>query len=203
MKLGAMETAILNTSAFAPVPFMLFLYHKLMQKKGIRFAYQMCLLAFAIAILNFCIGSEYVFPGEANATVRLIIGAAGGTFSSFAIGAFFSMPYIIPSQIAAMEFKVTGKDHSAMYFAVQALVTSVVGAVSSGLVYENIKNITATKIIDGVEVVGETWKVGVSIVPVLVSIACVVGFLTCFRMPKEYNEDVVRASLNVGKEDSV
>lgn len=198
MKLGALEAAMLNTCAFAPVPIMLFFYNKLMQKKGIRFAYQLCLLAFAVAILSFCLGSEYLFPH--SSTTRMIIGMVGALFSSFAIGSFFSTPYIIPSQIAAMEFKVTGKDHSAMYFAVQALMTSILGAASTGLVYENIKNITTQKVIDGVEVVGETWKVGVSIVPVLVSIACLVGFFVCFRMPKAYNEEVVRASLTGDKE---
>ena len=193
MNLSATYGAIMNTCAFAPVPLMLFLYYKLINKKGIRFSYQVCLITFAIAILNFCIGSEYFFPH--NETIRIIIGCAGGTLGSFAIGAFFATPYMIPSQIAAMEFKVTGKDHTAMYFAVQSLATSAVAAVSTGLVYEYIKNVQVQKVIDGVVIEGETWKVGVFLVPVIVCIMCIVGFFACFKMPSHYSEEVVRESL--------
>ena len=193
MNLSATYAAIMNTCAFAPVPLMLFVYYKMIQKKGIRFSYQVCLITFAIAILNFCLGSEYVFPH--NETVRIIIGCAGGTLGSFAIGAFFATPYMIPSQIAAMEFQVTGKDHTAMYFAVQSLVTSAVAAVSTGLVYEYIKNIQTPKVIDGTVISGESWKLGVFCVPIIVSILCIVGFFACFKMPSHYTEQAVRESL--------
>lgn len=94
-----------------------------------------------------------------------------------------------------MEMKLTGKDHTGMYFAIQSLCASVVAAVSTGLVYEYIKNIQAPKIINGVEVAGETWKVGVSLVPVIVAVVCIIGFFACFKMPKRYTEEVVRESL--------
>ena len=197
MNLDAKWAAIMNTCAFAPVPLMLFIYYKLIKKKGIRFSYQIALLSFAVAILNFVVGSEYLFPH--SITARVVIGCVGGMIGSFAIGAFFATPYMIPSQIAAMEFKVTGKDHSAMYFAIQSLSTSVVAAVSTGLVYEYIKNISVPKVIDGVAVVGEQWKVGVTCVPIIVSIMCIVGFFLCFRMPSHYTEDVVRKSLEANK----
>ena len=82
-----------------------------------------------------------------------------------------------------------------MYYAIQSLCAAVVAAVSTGLVYEYVKNIQAPKIIDGVEVAGETWKVGVSLVPVIVSVVCILGFFACFKMPKRYTEEVVRESL--------
>ncbi len=187
MNLDAGVAAILNTCAFAPVPFMLFLYYKLIKKKGLRFAYQLCLIMFAIAILNFCVGSEYLFPN--SPTIRIVIGCVGSVIGSFAIGAFFATPYMVPSQIAATEYKKTGKDHTGMYFAVQSLSTAVVAAISTGLVYEYIKNIQAPKIINGVAVVGENWKVGVSLVPVIVSVVCILGFFFAFKMPRSYSEE--------------
>ncbi|MGN0453504.1 MAG: MFS transporter [Ruminococcus sp.] len=187
MNLSAGTAAILNTCAFAPVPLMLFAYYKLIKKKGLRFAYQLCLLCFAVAILNFCIGSEYLFPH--SPTTRIVIGCVGSVIGSFSIGAFFATPYMVPSQIAANEFRETGKDHTAMYFAVQSLSTSLVAAIATGLVYEYIKNIQTPKIIDGVAVAGETWKVGVSLVPVIVSVMCIIGFFVAFKMPKSYAEE--------------
>ena len=90
------------------------------------------------------------------------------------------MPYLIPTSIAAVEEEVTGKNHSAMYFAIQALATSIVGAIASSLVYNYLKL--------WAENPGEAtgWKYGVSMVPFIVSIACIAGFFFCFLMPKRY-----------------
>lgn len=194
MNLASGVAAILNTCAFAPVPFMLFIYYKLLRKKGVRFTYQICLICFAIAILNFCVGSEYMFPH--SPTTRIIIGCVGSVIGSFSIGAFFATPYMIPSQIAAMEYKITGKDHTAMYFAVQSLSTSIVAAISTGLVYEYVKNFTSPKIIDGIAIAGEEWKIGVSIVPFVVTVMCLIGVFACKKMPTYYNEAVVQKSLD-------
>ena len=189
MNLPASWAAVMNTCAFAPVPLMLFIYYKMIQKKGIRFSYRVAIGSFAIAILNFCLGSEYLFPN--SETPRIIIGCVGGFFGSFGIGAFFATPYMVPAQIAAMEYKATGKDHTAMYFAIQSLSTSAAAAISTGLVYEQVKNIVSPKIIDGVAVAGETWKIGVSLVPVILSVMCIFGFIMAGRMPKQYTEEVV------------
>jgi len=189
MNLSASWAAIMNVCAFAPVPLMLFIYYKMIQKKGIRFSYRVAIGSFAVAILNFCVGSEYLFPH--NEMVRIIIGCVGGFLGSFGIGAFFATPYIVPAQIAAMEFKATGKDHTAMYFAIQSLSTSAVAAISTGLVYEQVKNIVVPKVIEGVALTGETWKIGVSLVPIILSLMCVVGFIMAGRMPKQYTEEIV------------
>ena len=193
MNLPAGMAAVMNTCAFAPVPLMLFIYYKLIKKKGIRFAYRIAIGSFAVAILNFCLGSEYLFPD--NVPVRIVIGCVGGFLGSFGIGAFFATPYMVPAQIAAMEFKATGKDHTAMYFAIQSLSTSVVAAISTGFVYEQVKNIVSPKIIDGVEKVGETWKIGVSLVPLILCAMCVFGFIMAGRMPKQYTEENVSEEL--------
>ena len=86
-----------------------------------------------------------------------------------------------------------------MYFAVQSLSAACVSAISTGLVYEYIKNIQLPKVMGGVEVVGETWKVGVSVVPVIVAAVCLLGFFACFKMPKRYTEETVREALAKGE----
>lgn len=130
--------AILNTFAFAPVPIMLFIFNKIKAKKGIRFAYQLALVSFAISILSFVFASKFVM-GDDNVMLQYIIGCVGGIFGSFGIGAFFMVPYLIPTQIAVVEEKIIGKNITAMFVAVQALTSSIIGAISGGLVYEKIK----------------------------------------------------------------
>ena len=194
MHLGPGYAAILNTCAFAPVPLMLFLFNKLRKKTGIRFVYQTCLLAFGIAIFAFLLGSQY-FWGD-QLMPKLLIGATGSIIGSWGIGAFFMMPYLIPTVIAAVEEEVTHKNHAAMYFAVQALATSIVGAVASGLVYENLKRWTK----DGFVENDAYWKLGASIVPVIVAVLCIAGFFFCFLMPKNYSAKVIYADLKLTAE---
>jgi hypothetical protein len=71
------------------------------------------------------LASTLFFPGDGMWLMRLLIGITGSTIGSFSIGVFFAVPYQISSQIAANELRLTGKDHSAMYFAVQGVVTQV------------------------------------------------------------------------------
>ena len=178
MNLGAGWAAVLNTCAFAPVPLMLYLFNRLRKKVGVRPVFQSALLSFGLCIFSFCLGSQW-FWGD-QLMPKLIIGAIGGVIGSWGIGAFFMMPYLIPTSIASVEEEVTGKNHSAMYFAIQALATSIVGAVASSLVYNYLKL--------WAENPGEStgWKYGVSMVPFIVSVACIAGFFFCFLMPKRY-----------------
>ncbi|MBR5797909.1 MAG: MFS transporter, partial [Clostridia bacterium] len=135
MGFNGAEMAIVNTCAFAPVPVMLYLFNKLKAKRGVRFTYQSCLLLFALAIMSFFFASTYVC-GEDNKILQYVIGCLGGMCGSWAIGAFFMMPYLAPAQISSVEMQLTGKNHSAMYFAANAVTTSIVGAISGSLVYE-------------------------------------------------------------------
>jgi hypothetical protein len=64
-----------------------------------------------------------------------------GIIGSFAIGVFFTVPYAIPSQIAAEEAAVTGKNRAAMYFGVQGLINQVVGIGLSPLAVTLIRGI--------------------------------------------------------------
>lgn len=178
MNLGAGWAAVLNTCAFAPVPLMLYLFNRLRKKYGVRPVFQSALLSFGLCIFSFCIGSQWFWGNQLMP--KLIIGAIGGVIGSWGIGAFFMMPYLIPTSIASVEEEVTGKNHSAMYFAIQALATSIVGAVASSLVYNYLKL--------WAENPGEAtgWKFGVSMVPFIVAVACIAGFFFCFLMPKNY-----------------
>ena len=144
MGMDGLQMAMLNTCAFAPVPIMLYLFNKLKVRYGVRRVYQSCLLAFAGAILAFFLASRYML-GEGNDTLKIAIGMIGSIFGSWAIGAFFMMPYLAPAQISNIEERLTGKNHSAMYYAGNALVSSLVGAISGSLVYEYIKNLFITK----------------------------------------------------------
>ena len=219
MGMNGGQMAILNTCAFAPVPIMLYLFNKLKAKKGIRFSYQTCLLSFAICILSFDVASVYVM-GTNNVTIQIIIGVIGGIVGSWAIGSFFMMPYMIPAQISSVEEKLTGKNHSAMYFAAQAFATSVTGAIASSLVYENIKNLFIAKGASGVKYAvasdgltalqnaalsfgvdqANVFNLGTLLVPIFVSVFCLIGFFLAFKMPKNYSPKEVSIALGLEKE---
>ena len=132
MGFNGAEMALANTCAFAPVPVMLYFFNKLKVKKGVRFTYQSCLLAFAVAIMSFFLASIYVTGG--NKPVQYVIACGGGVMGSWAIGAFFMMPYLATSQISSVEEQLTGKNHSAMYFAANAVTSSIVGAISGSFI---------------------------------------------------------------------
>ena len=219
MGLDAMGMTILNTCAFAPVPLMLYLFNKLKKKKGIRFAYQIALLSFAIAIMSFLIGSQLVMGDKT--TVKIIIGCVGGVCGSFGIGAFFMMPYMIPAQISSVEEKLKKENKSAMYFAVQAFTTSVVGAIASYGIYEIIKNyffsteaigllfatssdpeVKATEVAADKFGVAQSavFNLGTFLVPIIVCVFCLVGFVFSFRMLKNYSPKEVAYSLGLSEE---
>lgn len=218
MGMNGGEMAILNTCAFGPVPVMLYLFNKLKAKKGIRFTYQTCLLSFAVAILSFFFGSTFVV-GTSNKALQYAIGIIGGLSGSWAIGAFFMMPYHITAQISSVEEKLTGKNHSAMYFAGNAVCTSIVSAISGSLIYETVKNLFICKGVPGVqwatsevvngEVVNaltvaanafgadpsQVFNLGTLLVPFIVAICCVLGAILARRMPRDYTPELVGRQL--------
>ena len=210
MGLNGTQMALLNTCAFAPVPLMLYLFKKVKARFGVRSAYQSCLIAFALAIMTFFIGSRFIL-GEDNVPLKLIIGCIGGASASWSIGTFFMMSYLVPSQISSVEERVTGRNHSAMYFAGNAVVSSIVGALSGSLIYEYIKNIFITKDFKFafastpdeafVKIMGITdpeytvsaaeaasvFNFGNLTVPFVVAFFCILGFFVAFLMPRDYS----------------
>ena len=218
MGLDGVQMAILNTFAFGPVPVMLYLFNKAKARHGVRATYQSCLLMFAVAIMSFFLGSRFVL-GEGNTMLKIIIGIIGGICGSWSIGVFFMMPYLAPAQISSVEEKLTGKNHSAMYFAGNAVATSIVGAISGNLVYEYIKNIffargkglvwaeageglkaseVAYKMLFGEigteqQVAESVFNFGNLVVPFIVCITCVAGFFIAFRLPKDFTASILAA----------
>lgn len=208
------QMAIVNTSAFAPVPVMLYLLIKLKNKKGLRFAFQTCLLAFALCILSFDAASLWMV-GTDNVALQYIISIGGGLLASWAIGSFFMFPYLVPAQVGGVERQITGKDHSSMYFATRIVCTTIVGAFGSSLVYDNIKNFFISKKVDGVVYAtgfeeaanafnskagssltsGDVYNLGLLIVPLIVCAACIVGFFVAFKMPKDFSATMIAKEL--------
>ncbi|MBR0447667.1 MAG: MFS transporter [Clostridia bacterium] len=220
MGLNGLQMAILNTCAFGPVPVMLYMFNKAKARYGIRAVYQSCLLLFAVAILSFFLGSRFIW-GDGNLTVKMTIGILGGLCGSWSIGAFFMMPYLAPAQISGVEEKLTGKNHSAMYFAGNAVTTSIVGAISGNLVYEYLKNIflakdhglvwaEATGALSAPEVAyshffgqagtaeevsATVFNFGNLMVPFIVLITCVLGYFLAFKLPRDFKSSVLAREL--------
>lgn len=206
MGLDGAGMAILNTCAFAPVPMMLYLFNKLKAKKGIRFTYQSCLIAFAVAIMGFFAASKFVLGGLSNPKpIQFAIGCTTSVIGSWAIGAFFMMPYLVTAQVSSVEEKLTKKNHSAMYFAGNALATSIIGAISSSLVYENIKMlfidkatwkvVWAESLAEAATKIGadaaSVFNLGTLIVPFIVAGACILGVVLARKMPRDYTPELV------------
>ncbi len=213
MGMNGLQMALLNTCAFAPVPVMLYLFNKSKARYGVRATYQSCLLTFAVAIMTFFLASRFVL-GEGNVTLKIVIGVAGGLCASWSIGAFFMMPYLTPAQISCVEERLTGKNHSAMYFAGNAVATSIVGAVSGSLIYEYVKNIFISKdqgfvwasdsyeayrALHGLAVDAEVtaseaatvYNFGNLIVPFIVCVTCIAGFFLAFKLPKDFTPGIL------------
>ena len=175
MGLNGFQIAIINSSAFAPVPLMLIFYRMVMARKGYRFAFQTALASFALGMVFMCAAYVIWVP---DAMVRMILGATGGVVCSYGIGAFFSAPTAMPTQIAAEQKRTTGKSHPSMYFAVQGIVNSLVGAIGPGLIWVNLRNVS----LNGNDLFGT------HAMTYIVIAFCVLAILACNLLPKEYDK---------------
>ncbi|MBQ7354359.1 MAG: MFS transporter [Clostridia bacterium] len=120
-------------SSFVPVPFTLILYNYIIRKKGFRFAFQYILLVYSI-------GMSLMFFARMLPEAILLPAAIGcAIIVSFAIGAFFSVIYTIPSHLAAEENAKGNVCASSMYFAVQGLFEGVAAGLASGVVLVALK----------------------------------------------------------------
>lgn len=126
MGLSDAQLGMMNAAAFAPVPVMLIVFNLIARRKGAKFAFRAALLVFAAAMLIFPLGwTKLGLP-----LPPLVLGMIAGGIGSFSIGAFFTIPYAFPAQIAAVEAAQTGKDRAGMYFAVQGLINQFVGSLA-------------------------------------------------------------------------
>ncbi len=129
-----MSMIFVMVSSFAPVPFTLILYNKLIEKFGFGWAFRYVLVTFTVSMMML-FGFSFL-PAGTGKTVASIL---GGLVASLGIGALFSVAYSVPAQLAADEEKKTGISNSAMYFAVQGLFAGVAAGIGTGVVLTALK----------------------------------------------------------------
>lgn len=137
--------------------------------------FQTALASFALGMV--CMSAAYVLWVQ-DAMVRMILGAAGGVICSYGIGAFFSAPTAMPTQISAEQKRTTGKSYPSMFFALQGIVNSIVGAVGHGLIWVNLRNVS----LNGNDLFGT------HAMTYIVIIFCVLAIFACNLLPAEYDK---------------
>lgn len=160
------KMTLVMAAVFVPIPFTLILYNKIVRKKGIQRGFIFSLIAFGLSMAIMGICNRNIISDD---TVRLVVAMLGGLVASFGIGCFFSISYTIPSHLAALQKRETGESNPAMYFAVQGLFSGVATAISTGLVWVNIKEDYA-------------W-----LLPVIVFVATAIALGLSFFLPKKIN----------------
>ena len=120
---------LVMAASFAPVPFTLLIYDKILKKHGFINAFRYALAVFSIGMVVL-----YVIKDIPAGTAKTALSIFGGLWCSLAMGALFSVAYSIPSQLAADGEKRTGISNSAMYFAVQGLFAGVANGIGTGIV---------------------------------------------------------------------
>ena len=148
-------------SSFAPVPFTMPFYNAIVKKKGLGFGYRYVLLIFSVGM------SIMFFCNNAPKNILLPLAIFCGVLVSFAIGAFFSVSYTVPSFLAAEESKRIGRNISSMYFAIQGLFEGVATGIASSVILVFLKR-----------------KGYISYMTIIVAIACMTAFVLSFFLPK-------------------
>ena len=155
MGLSQTKLGLMNAAAFAPIPIMLLIFNIIARKKGAKWGFQLALLVFAAVMILFPLGwTKFNLPIS-----PLYIGIILGAIGSFSVGVFFTIPYAFPSQIAAEEAAVTGKNRAGMYFAVQGLINQFVGSLAGSIL----------ALLLG-------WNLGVLFIGPIAGVACILSF---------------------------
>ena len=156
---------IVMACSFAPVPATILIYNKIVSKYGMKTGFQYVMLVFssAMVLMYFCL--------PLTGAALSIVGAIGGLITSFAVGAFFSISYTVPSQLAAEVNARTGICASSMYFAVEGLFEGVSAGLASGVVLVWLKEHDAA-----------------SYITIIVAAACMAAFVMAFFLPKNIKE---------------
>lgn len=154
---------IVMACSFAPVPLTILLYNRVVKRHGMKIGFQYVMLIFSIAMVMMflCLKLPH------NMTELSIMGAIGGIIASFAIGAFFSITYTVPAQLAAEENARSGICASSMYFAIQGLFEGVSAGIASGLILVWLKQHDAA-----------------SYITIIVAFFCMSAFVMAFFLPQ-------------------
>ena len=149
------QLGLMNMAVFAPVPIMLIVFNLLSRKKGTKFVFRLSLLIFAAVMLAYPLAwtrLNFFIP-------PMTLGIIFGGIISFSVGAFFTIPYAFPAQIAAIDAAATGKDRAGMYFAVQGLINQFVGSLAGSALALML-----------------TWEYGVVVVGPITGVFCILAF---------------------------
>ena len=103
-----------------------------------------------------------------NMTQLTLVALLGGIFVSFAIGAFFSVTYTVPTYIAQRELERSGKGIASMLFAVQGLFEGVAAGVATGLILVSLKACEHIRFL-----------------PIIVAVCCATAFIMSFGFEKD------------------
>ena len=160
-----LNMTVVMASSFVPVPFTLILYNKFVKKYGLGFAYKYILSIFSVGMIVMFICTQ--IHQSITETALTAIAICGGVFVSFAIGAFFSVTYTVPTHLAAREKEEKGVSVAPMYFAVQGLFEGVSAGIATGFVLVFLKD-----------------KQIIHVLPLIVMAACMVAFGMSFAFPK-------------------
>jgi len=174
--------------SFAPVPFTLILYNRIIKKKGFGFAFRYVLLTYAVGMI--CMFFVGLIPREQE-LLRTIMSIVSGLICSFAVGALFAVAYSIPSQLAADEEQETGVSHSAMFFAIQGVFSGIATGIAQGPVLVALK--------DASKNVPEGAIGAMTYMTLICGIAMIVSFAFTFFLPKK----ITHIGLNDKKEPEV
>ena len=152
--------ALIMPTCFVPVPFTILLYNKVIKKRGFGVAIRYILLVFSIgmALMGLC----NFIPDNFKLPFALIC----SLIVSFSIGAFFSITYMVPSQMAARRSS-DGESASTMYYAIQGLFEAVSAALGGSALLVLLKQTG-----------------GVPFLTVIVAAYCMLAFVMSFFMPK-------------------
>ena len=199
-----LNMTVVMASSFAPVPLTIMVYNFLVKKKGLGFAYRYVLSIFAIGMLVMFICN--INSDKMSELALTLVALLGGIFVSFALGAFFSVTYIVPSTLAQNEFERTGNGVSGMFFAVQGLFEGIAAGIATGIILVALKSLNfdtvrtnlrawlvsigGNSFIESVINASERIPIeqGISLLPIIVIVCCVAAFLLSFKFSKEVSQ---------------
>lgn len=164
-----LNMTVVMASSFAPVPFTILLYNKIVAKRGLCFGYRYALAIFSVGMLVMFVCTQiHTMVDELTLTIVAIL---GGILVSFAIGTFFSITYTVPSRLAQLEYEATGKSVSSMFFAVEGLFEGIAAGIATGFILVTLKDTGS-----------------IFLLPLIVAAACMTAFALSFFLPKNIRD---------------
>ena len=161
-----LNMTVVMASSFAPVPLTILAYNTIVKKFGLGLGYKFVLVIFSIGmgIMLVC----YAISGVVAPIVLTLIAIFGGIFISFSLGAFFSITYIVPTNLAQRQMAENSNSISSMYFAVQGLFEGIAAGIATGPILTLLKD-----------------KDVIYLLPVVVIVCCVIALGMSFFFPDE------------------